>query len=73
MTTQHNKRYSSNGRSGGRLGPFVLGILFTVVAILGCGWAYLRFGHPPVAVADKAFPMEAQIVHVRWERGSSGR
>jgi thiosulfate dehydrogenase len=64
MTTQHNRRYSSNGRSGGRLGPFVLGILFTVVVIVGGGWAYLRFGHPPVAAADPAFPMEAQIVHV---------
>jgi thiosulfate dehydrogenase len=63
MTTQHNRRYSSNGRSGGRLGPFLLGILFTVAAILGGGWAYLHFGHPPVAVADRAFPMEAEIVH----------
>jgi thiosulfate dehydrogenase len=57
MTTQHNKRYSSYGRSGGRLGPFLLGILFTVAAILGGGWAYLHF------VADRAFPMEAEIVH----------
>jgi mono/diheme cytochrome c family protein len=64
MTTQHNKRYSSYGRSGGRLGPFLLGILFTLAGILVCGWLYLRFGHPPVATADRAFPMEKQIVEV---------
>jgi mono/diheme cytochrome c family protein len=27
------------------------------------GWLYLNYGHPPVAVADPSFPMEAQIVH----------
>ena len=64
MTTQHNRRYSSNGRSSGRLGPFLLGILFTVAGILVGGWLYLHFGHPPVAAADPAFPMEAEIVHV---------
>lgn len=25
---------------------------------------YLRYGHPPVAVADRPFPFEGQIVHV---------
>jgi mono/diheme cytochrome c family protein len=67
MTTQHNKRYSSYGRSGGRLGPFLLGILFALGGILLGGWIYLRFGQPPVAAADPAFPMEAQIVHVPLE------
>ena len=64
MTTQHNSRYSTNGRSGGRLGPFLLGILFTLLGLVGAAWVYLHYGHPPVAAADPAFPMEAQIVHV---------
>ena len=64
MTTQHNSKYSSYGRSGGRLAPFVLGILFTLVVVAVGGWAYLKYGHPPVAAADPAFPFEAQIVHV---------
>jgi thiosulfate dehydrogenase len=34
------------------------------VVLAGGGWGYLHFGHPPVAAADPAFPMEAQIVHV---------
>jgi mono/diheme cytochrome c family protein len=42
----------------------VLGILFTVVAVVAGGYAYLRWGHPPVAAADPAFPMEKQIVHL---------
>ena len=64
MTTQHNSRFSSNGRSGGRLGPFVVGFLFAMLVIFGCAWASFKFGNPPVAVADPAFPMEAQIVKV---------
>jgi thiosulfate dehydrogenase len=35
-----------------------------MVVIFGLAWASLRFGHPPVAVTDPAFPLEAQIVHV---------
>jgi thiosulfate dehydrogenase len=64
MTTQHNTRYTSYGRTGGRLGPFVLGFLSAMVVISALAWASLRFGHPPVAVADPPFPFEAQIVHV---------
>jgi thiosulfate dehydrogenase len=56
--------YPSERRSGGGIGAFVFGILFTLAAIFVCGWVYLKYGRPPVAVADKAFPMEAQIVHV---------
>jgi thiosulfate dehydrogenase len=37
----------------------VLGML--IVPLLG--WVYLNHGHPPVAVADPSFPMEAAIVH----------
>ncbi len=64
MTTQHNTKYSSYGRSAGRLGPFVLGFLCAMVVIFACAWASFKFGHPPVAVADPPFPWEAQIVRV---------
>lgn len=43
---------------------FVLGVVITLVVLVGGVWLYLRYGHPPVAAADPAFPMEAQIVHV---------
>lgn len=39
---------------------FLLGILLIPIA----GILYFHFGHPPVAVADQPFPLEAQIVHV---------
>jgi cytochrome c553 len=42
----------------------LLGILFTLIATAAVGYCYLKYGKPPVAVADKAFPLEAQIVHV---------
>jgi thiosulfate dehydrogenase len=64
MTTQHNTRYSSYGRSAGRLGPFVVGFLCAMVVIFACAWASFRFGSPPVAVADPPFPWESQIVSV---------
>lgn len=56
--------YSSDRRSGGGFVAFLLGIFFCIAALAVGGWAYLKFGHPPVAAADKPFPMEAQIVHV---------
>ena len=43
---------------------FLLGFVFAIVVIFLGGWIYLKYGHPPVAVTDPAFPMEAQIVHV---------
>lgn len=47
---------------------FLIGLLLGL-AIWPVGiWLYLRSGHPPVAVADKAFPYEAQIVHIPLER-----
>lgn len=64
MTTQHNRGYSSYGRSKSRFGAFVLGFLLALAVIFLGAWGYLRFGRPPVAVADKAFPMEAQVVNV---------
>lgn len=43
---------------------FVLGVVLTLAALWCGGWLYLHYGHPPVAVADHAFPMEAKIVHM---------
>ena len=43
---------------------FVLGIVFALVALIVGGWIYLRWGNPAVAVADKAYPFERQIVRV---------
>jgi mono/diheme cytochrome c family protein len=53
-----------NGRLGGGFGAFLLGFFFCLVALFAGAWVYLRYGNPPVATADKAFPFEAQIVHV---------
>ena len=65
MATRTSRSYSSsNGRTSGRFVPFLSGFLFALLALFVLGWLYLRFGHPPVAAADPAFPMEAQIVHV---------
>ena len=64
MTTQHNRGYSSYGRTKSSFGAFVLGFLLALALVFGGGWAYLKFGRPPVAVTDPAFPLEAQIVHV---------
>lgn len=50
-------------RSGG-FGSFLLGFLFAFLVLIVGGWCYLKYGHPPVATADPAFPYEAQIVHV---------
>jgi mono/diheme cytochrome c family protein len=47
---------------GSRL--FAAGVVFALAAVFAGGWIYLRWGHPPVAVADKAFPFEADIVRV---------
>src|SRR5437868_8903079 len=51
-------------RSGGGTGKlilgFVLGIVFVVVAVV----VYFRWGSPPVATADKPFPLEKAIVEV---------
>ena len=45
-------------------GAFVLGFLFAFLFVGVSGYVYLKYGHPPVAAADPAFPFEAQIVHV---------
>ncbi len=50
--------------AGSGLGKFLLGFAFAFAVLLVGGYVYLRYGNPPVAAADPAFPMEAQIVHV---------
>ena len=47
-----------------RLGYFVLGFVGAFALAVAAVFLYLRFGHPPVATADKPFPFEAQIVQV---------
>jgi len=68
MATDSRRGYASdrygNGRSRGGFVAFVLGFFFCLVALFAGGWIYLKYGKPPVAAADKAFPFEAQIVHV---------
>lgn len=50
--------------AGGGFGKILLGMVLAVV-VLGAGVAaYLRWGSPPVATADKPFPFEKQIVSV---------
>jgi thiosulfate dehydrogenase len=43
---------------------FVAGFVFAFIFLFVGVYLYLRFGHPPVAAADPAFPMEAQIVSI---------
>ncbi len=49
--------------SGG-FGKILLGFLLGIVAVAACGYLYLRFGAPPVAVADTPFPYEEMLVKV---------
>ncbi len=60
-------------RAGGRgVGAFFGGFVVAVVLLVGGVSVYLRYGHPPVAVADAPFPLEEQVVnvplHVRIDR-----
>lgn len=43
---------------------FLLGVVVTLIVIVGGVWGYLKFGSLPVATADTAFPLEKEIVHV---------
>jgi thiosulfate dehydrogenase len=47
-----------------KLGIFALGFVAALVVVVGYGWMYFQWGHPPVAVVDAAFPMEERIVKV---------
>ncbi len=51
-------------RDGTGVGKFLLGFVFAFVTLFLGAFMYLKYGNPPVAAADPAFPMEAQIVHV---------
>lgn len=43
---------------------FLLGLILGLIALPVAAYVYFRSGHPPVAVADKPFPMERQIVGI---------
>ena len=51
-------------RRSGRFAGFLLGFIAAFVVLFVAGYTYLKYGHPPVAAADPAFPYEAQIVHI---------
>jgi mono/diheme cytochrome c family protein len=51
-----------NGSSG--FGKFLLGLILGLLILPAALWLYFRFGAPPVAIADKPFPFEKQIIHV---------
>jgi mono/diheme cytochrome c family protein len=54
----------SMAKSGGGFGKLVLGFVLGIVAVVAAGYLYLKFGPLPVAVADKPFPMEKEIVRL---------
>lgn len=53
---------STRSGSGSAFGIFLLGIVFTLIAMFAGAYLYLQYGHPPVATADEPFPFEKQIV-----------
>lgn len=44
--------------------PYILGIVFGVLAIAIAAFLYLQFGNVPVSVADRPFALEKQLVKV---------
>ncbi len=55
----------SSGPARSSLGlGFLLGFVFAFLFAIGGVSLYLRYGHPPVAVADAPFPQEGKITHV---------
>ena len=46
------------------LSVFALGVMCAMVGAFAFAFIYFKWGHPPVATADKPFPFEAQIVQV---------
>jgi hypothetical protein len=56
MQGRSNKRVMSLG--------ILLGFLAAFPFMAVAGFLYLRYGHPPVAVADPPFPDEETIVHI---------
>jgi thiosulfate dehydrogenase len=55
---------AKSSASGGGFGRFLLGFLVALVLVVVCVFIYFKFGTPPVAVADKPFPFEANIVRM---------
>ena len=53
-----------SGVSNGGFGKVLLGFVLAAVVMVGGVAAYLRWGSPPVAAADKPFPFEKAIVRV---------
>ncbi len=55
--------YASN--TFGRAAWFgLLGFLLAIPCMAGAVYLYIRYGHPPVATADRPFPDEKAIVHI---------
>ena len=46
------------------LSGVLLGVPITLILLAAGGFIYLKYGNPPVAIADPPFPYEAQIVHI---------
>ena len=43
---------------------FLFGFIVALALVVGAGFCYLKFAALPIAVADKAFPFERELVHV---------
>jgi thiosulfate dehydrogenase len=54
------------------VGRFILGIVLGSILAPAIVWGWLRFGHPPVAVADNRLPFEREIVSVPLDRRIDG-
>ena len=54
---------ATRGSSSG-FGKFLLGLIVGLLLVPAAACLYLHFGHPPVAVADKPFAFERQMVHI---------
>jgi thiosulfate dehydrogenase len=50
------------------VGRFISGIVLGLLLVPAIVWGWLRFGHPPVAVADGSLPFEREIVRVPLHR-----
>ncbi len=50
------------------MGRFILGIVLGLLLAPAIVWGWLRFGHPPVAVADSPLPFERKIVGIPLHR-----
>jgi thiosulfate dehydrogenase len=44
------------------LSVFALGVVCAVIGAFAFAFIYFKWGHPPVATADRPFPFEAEIV-----------